>query len=149
VLVYERLSSARDRRTLFASSLSSPHRAKSLNAAIVHAIGARQEAHTRGPTVLLWQTVVRLDHTVSTSLRVFQGPRGQTCRLAGAPVVAWHAVSVRTIIVWAHWAIREGKYGSGTVAGAPSQADIPPLCRLHRPLPPTIPRGLLCPIVPT
>src|SRR5262249_8956105 len=106
VLVDYRLNSAMDRRTMFSSSISRPHRAKRLNAAIVHAMRARKYAHTRWPTFLLWKTVVSIDNTVATIIRVFQVPRGQTFMLAGSPALAWHPVSVRTIIVSAHWASR-------------------------------------------
>ena len=74
---------------MFSSSISSPHRAKRLNAAIVHAMRARKYAQTRWPTFLLWKTVVSIDSTVSTSMRVFQAPRGQTFMLAGSPILAW------------------------------------------------------------
>ena len=57
-------------------------------------------------TFLLWKTVVSIDNTVSTSIRVFQVPRGQTFMLTGLPVFAWNPVSVRTIMVSANWAIR-------------------------------------------
>jgi hypothetical protein len=55
-------------------------------------------AHTRWPTFLLWKTMVSLDNTVSTSIRVVQVPRGQTFMFAGSPVFAWNPVSARTII---------------------------------------------------
>lgn len=70
------------------SSTSMLHWAKRLNAAMVHARRARQEAHTRWPTFLLWKTVVSLDNTVSTSIRVFQVPRGQTCMVTGRAAIA-------------------------------------------------------------
>src|SRR5262249_2726123 len=44
------------RCTISSSSISSPHRAKRLNAAIVHATRAWKEAHTRWPIFLLWKT---------------------------------------------------------------------------------------------
>src|SRR5215831_17340182 len=106
VLVDYRLNSAMDRRTRFSSSISRPQRAKRLHAAIVHATRARKYAHTRWPTFLLWKTVVSIDNTVSTTIRVFQVPRGQTFMLAGSPVLAWNPVSVRTIIWPSNWAIR-------------------------------------------
>lgn len=75
-----------------------PHRAKRFKTAIVHATRARKEAHTRCPIFLLWKTVVSIDHTVSTRMRVFQVPRGQTFMWPGSPVCAWNPVSVRTLI---------------------------------------------------
>jgi len=56
--------------------------------------------------VTLRKTVVSIDNTVSTSIRMFQVPRGQTFMWAGSPVFAWKPVSVRTLIVWSNWAIR-------------------------------------------
>ena len=55
---------------------------------MVHATRARQEAHTRWPTFLLGNPVVRIDNTVSTSIRVVQVPRGQTVLLTGSPLYA-------------------------------------------------------------
>jgi hypothetical protein len=47
---------------------------------------------------LAMEDVVSINNTVSTNMRVFQVPRGQTFLLLGSPVCAWNPVSVRTII---------------------------------------------------
>src|SRR6476659_8030605 len=64
---------------------------------MVNASRAWKYAQPRCMTFLRWQTNVSMESTVSTSIRSSHSPRGHSLRLAGSPVAAWQAVSLRTI----------------------------------------------------
>ena len=107
---------------------------------MVHATRARQEAHTRWPTFLLWKPVVSIDNTVSTSIRVFQVPRGQTFMLGGSPVLAWNPVSVRMSSVRQTGPSGAETRGVDVGGGAVPGTDQAPLVHDKQSLPPTIHR---------